>query len=144
MALGGDIMLIVGRTDLRLRTTIEFGLIWLCALLLSVSHGLYWVAIAYNFAVLLYLPRPLGLILLLIECPVRTYLKAIIVPALVTLVSIVIYKEVINTFSPDRFADAGVAMLLAIMAAATSALIQLRPLINESALLAVPFRSKPA
>jgi PST family polysaccharide transporter len=144
MALGGDIMLIVGRTDLRLRTTIEFGLIWLCALLLSVSHGLYWVAIAYNFAVLLYLPRILGLLLLLIQCPVKAYLKAIIVPALVTLASIIIYKEVINTFSPHRYADAGVAMLLAIMAAAISALIQLRPLMNESALLAIPFRSKPA
>ena len=143
MALGGDIMLIMGRTDLRLRTTIEFGLLWLCALLLSVSHDLYWVAIAYNCAVLLYLPRTLWLLLSLIQCPVKMYLKAMIVPALATLASIIIYTEIVRIFTPHQYADAGLAVLLAIVTAAISALVQLRSLLNESALLALPFRSNP-
>jgi PST family polysaccharide transporter len=143
MALGGDIMLIVGRTDLRLRMTIEFGLIWLCALLLSVSHGLYWVAIAYNCAVLLYVPRTLWLLLPLIQCPVKMYLQAMIVPALGTLASIIVYTEVVKILNPHQYADAGIAALLAMVTVAISALVQLRSLLNEGALLALPFRSNP-
>jgi O-antigen/teichoic acid export membrane protein len=142
MALGGDIMLIMRRTGLRLRMTIEFGLIWLCALLLSVSHGLHWVAIAYNCAALLYVPRTLWLLLPLIECPAKTYLQAMIVPALGTLVSITIYAEIARVFTPHQYVDAGIAVLLAIITIALSALTQLRSLLNESALLALPFKSK--
>jgi PST family polysaccharide transporter len=141
MALGGDIMLIMQRSDLRLRMTIEFGAIWLCALLLSVWHGVYWVAIAYNCAVLLYVPRTLWLLLPLIQCSFTMYLKAMIVPALATLASIIIYTEVVRIFTPHQYADAGLAMMLAIVTAAISALVQLRPLLNESALLALPFGS---
>jgi PST family polysaccharide transporter len=144
MALGGDIMLIMQRTDLRLRTTIEFGLIWVCALVISVSYGIYWVAIAYNCAVLLYFPRVLWLLLSLIECPIKEYLKAMMVPALGTFASIAIYTEVVRVFIPHYYEDAALATLLAIMTAAISALIQLRPLLTESSLLAVPFKSKPA
>jgi PST family polysaccharide transporter len=143
MALGGDIMLIMRRTDLRLRITIEFSLVWLCALLLSVSHGVYWVAIAYNCAVLVYVPRTLWLLLSLIQCPVTTYLKAVIVPALGTLASIIIYSEVVRIFTPHQYADAGLAAVLAIVTAAISALLQLRSLLNESALLSLGFKSTP-
>lgn len=144
MALGGDIMLIMQRADLRLRTTIEFGLIWLCALLLSVSYDIYWVAIAYNCAVMLYLPRSLWLMLSLIQCSFLMYLKAMIVPALATLVSIILYTEIVKIFVPYKYADAGLAALLAIVTMVISALVQLRSLLNESALLAPAFRSNPA
>jgi O-antigen/teichoic acid export membrane protein len=141
LALGGDIMLIMRRTDLRLRVTIEFGLIWLCALMLSVSHGLYWIAIAYNCAVLLYVPRTLWLLLPLIQCPLKMYLQAIIVPALGTLASILIYTEAVRIFAPHQYADAGLAILLAMLTSATCALLQLRSLLAESSLLALFFKS---
>jgi polysaccharide transporter, PST family len=141
MLLGDDIMLVMQRSDLRLRTTVEFGLIRLCALLFSVSHGIYWVAFAYNCAVLLYLPRSLWLLLTLIECPIKTYLKAMIVPALTTLSSIVLYAEIVSIFSPDKYQEAAIAVLLCVIAMGISALVQIRPLLNESALLALPFRS---
>jgi O-antigen/teichoic acid export membrane protein len=144
MALGGDIMLILGRSDLRLRTTVEFSLIWLCALVLSVSYDIYWVAVMYNCAVLLYLPRTLRLVLSLIQCPLKTYLEAMLVPALATLASIVLYEEIVESFTPQKYADVGLAALLAVVTIAISALVQLRPLLHESALLALPFRSNPA
>jgi O-antigen/teichoic acid export membrane protein len=134
MALGADIMLVLGRSDLRLRTIIEFSLIWLCALLLSVSHGIYWVSIAYNCAVLLYLPRTMRLVLCLIQCSFKSYLEAIAVPALATLTSIVIYAEISRLFAPTRYADVGVAALF----------LQRRSLANESALVALPLGSKAA
>ena len=144
MALGGDIMLILRRTDLRLRMTVEFGLLWLGVLLLSVWHGVFWVAIAYNCAVLIYVPRTLGFLLPLIECSVTVYVKAMIVPALGTLTSIIIYAEVVRIFAPNQYADAAIAALLAILTAAISALLQLRPLLNDSALLSVGFKSTPS
>ena len=124
-----------------MRTAIEFGLIRICALLVSVSYGIYWVAFAYNCAVLLYLPRSLWLLLTLIECPIKTYVKAMIVPALTTLSSIVLYAEIVSIFSPDKYQEAAIAVLLCVIAMAISALVQIRPLLNESALLALPFRS---
>jgi len=116
MALGKDIMLVLGHANLRLRTTIEFGLLWLCALLLSVFFGIYWVAVAFNCAVVFYLPRLLWLILSLIQCPLKSYLEAVIVPILVTLASIGLYAVV-------------------------SALVQLRWLLNEGAFLTAPSMS---
>jgi PST family polysaccharide transporter len=141
MALGGDIMLVLGRADLRLRTTIEFGLLWLCALLLSVFFGIYWVAVAFNCAVVFYLPRILWLILTLIQCPLKLYLEAVIVPILVTLASVGLYLEVAKAFDLHQHADIGLAALLTVAAVILSALMQLRWLSDESALLADPSMS---
>jgi O-antigen/teichoic acid export membrane protein len=141
MVLGEDIMLVMQRSDLRLRTTIEFGLIRVCALLVSVSHGIYWVAFAYTCAVLLYLPRSLWLLMTLIECPIKMYMKAMIVPTLTTLSSIVLYAEIVKIFSPDKYQEAAIVVLLCIISMGISALVQIRTLLNESALLALPFRS---
>jgi O-antigen/teichoic acid export membrane protein len=138
MALGGDIMLVLGRADLRLRTTIEFGLLWLCALLLSIFFGIYWVAMAFTCAVVFYLPRALWLVLSLIQCPLKLYLEAVIVPILITLVSVGLYLEVAKALALHQYADIGLAALLALAAVVLSALVQLRWLLDESALLAVP------
>lgn len=72
------------------------------------------------------------------------YVKAMIVPALGTLTSIIIYAEVVRIFAPNQYADAAIAALLAIITAAISALLQLRPLLNDSALLSVGFKSTPS
>jgi hypothetical protein len=92
---------------------------------------------------MLYVPRTLWLLLPLIQCPVKMYLQAMIVPALGTLASIIIYTEVVKILNPHQYADAGIAALLAMVTVAISALVQLRSLLNEGALLALPFRSNP-
>jgi PST family polysaccharide transporter len=141
MALGKDIMLVLGHPDLRLRTTIEFGLLWLCALLLSVFFGIYWVAVAFNCAVVFYLPRLLWLILSLIQCPLKLYLEAVIVPILITLALIGLYLEIAKSWVLQPYTDIGLAALLAFGGVLLSALVQLRSLMDESALLAVPSTS---
>ena len=143
-ALGRDIMLVLGRADLRLRMTIEFGLLWLCALLLSVFFGIYWVAVAFSCAVVFYLPRLLWLILSLIQCPFKSYLEAVIVPILVTLASIGLYLEIAKDLALHQYADIGLAALLALAGVVVSALVQLRWLLNESAFLAAPSMSTSA
>jgi len=144
MALGRDIMLVLGRADLRLRTTIEFGLLWLCALLLSVFFGIFWVAVAFNCAVVFYLPRLLWLILSVVQCPVKLYLEAVIVPILVTVASIGLYLKIAEALDLHEYADIGLVVLLTLAGVVVSALVQLRWLWNESALLAVPSMSTAA
>ena len=144
MALGKDIMLVLGHANLRLRTTIEFGLLWLCALLLSVFFGIYWVAVAFNCAVVFYLPRLLWLILSVVQCPVKLYLEAVIVPILVTVASIGLYLKIAEALDLHEYADIGLVVLLTLAGVVVSALVQLRWLWNESALLAVPSMSTAA
>ncbi|MBV8701944.1 lipopolysaccharide biosynthesis protein [Bradyrhizobium sp.] len=146
MALGGDIMLVLGRPDLRLRMTIEFSLIWLGALLLSLllSHDIHWVAGAYTFAVLLYVPRTLSLVLSLLQCRFATYLETLVVPALITPIAILVYSEVNRTFALQKFADVGLCALLAFATMVVCVLVQRRSFIDESALLSLPFGSTPA
>jgi PST family polysaccharide transporter len=140
-ALGKDIMLVLGCANLRLRTTIEFGLLWLCALLLSVFFGIYWVAVAFSCAVVFYLPRLLWLVLSLIRCPLKLYLEAVIVPILVTLASIGLYLEMSKELALHQYADIGLAALLALAGVVVSALVQLRWLLNESVLITAPSMS---
>ena len=146
MALGGDIMLVLGRSDLRLRTTIEFTLIWLVTLLLSVLilRDIHWVAVAYSCAVVLYMPRTLSIVLSLIRCPFRQYLEAVVVPALVSPATIILYTEIVRVFAPSQFVDVAIAAALTLATMAVCILIQLGPLRDESAGVALPFRSSPA
>jgi O-antigen/teichoic acid export membrane protein len=146
MALGGDIMLILGRSDLRLRTTIEFSVIWLGALVAVIwaYHDIYWVGIAYNLAVVLYMPRTLSLVLSLIQCPFKTYLEAIFVPALMTPAAVFLHAEISGIFALQQYADIGLTALLILVTMALCALVQFRSLSHESALLAFLFRSNLA
>ena len=144
-ALGGDIMLVLGRSDLRLRTTIEFSLIWLVTLLLSVTffRDIRWAAIAYSCAVVLYAPRTLSIVLSLISCPFRQYMEAMAVPALVCPAAILLYMEIVQVCEPSQFVDVAVAATLTLVTMAVCVLIQLRLLRDESAEVALPFRSTP-
>jgi polysaccharide transporter, PST family len=145
MALGGDIMLVLGRSDLRLRTIIEFTAIWLGTLLLSILifRDIEWLAVAYSGAVVLYMPRTLSIVLNLIDCSFRHYLEALAIPALVTPPTIVLYREVVRVFAPSLLADVLIAAALTLVTMAVCALVQLRPLRDESAAVALPFRSTP-
>jgi O-antigen/teichoic acid export membrane protein len=76
---------VVGRTDIQLRNSAEFGILWSAALLTSVWFGLSWVGVALNCAVLAYLPRVFRMALPLIGCSFRAYLNALVVPTILTL-----------------------------------------------------------
>ena len=56
-AVGGTIRMILGRTDIMLRTTVESNFVAILILLVFVRFGLNWTAISYNVASLLYFPR---------------------------------------------------------------------------------------
>jgi len=82
-ALNGALLMATGRTDLRLRLTLEFTLIWVAAAPLLAMINLTAVAIGYAVVFLAYLPRTLQLFLRPINASIREYFVAISVPLLV-------------------------------------------------------------
>lgn len=82
-ALNGALLMATGRTDLRLRLTLEFTLIWVVTAPLLAMINLTAVAIGYAAVFLAYLPRTLQLFLRPIDASIREYVGAISVPLLI-------------------------------------------------------------
>lgn len=90
-AVGETSVYAMGRTDVQLRATAEFCVVWVIALLVAVHVGLEQAVIAYTFCVFLYHPRYLALILPLMHVKLRDYLAAFIFPLIGTGVASVLY-----------------------------------------------------
>ena len=131
-ALGGTVRMALGRTDIQLRATVEFGVIWIATLLTSAWFGLEWVALAYNCAVLLYSPRSLALVLPLIECSAVVYVATLITPAVVTLACIAIFWGCNQAQRFDELGQLGLSGALAVFGIIASALIQRHSLRAEA------------
>jgi O-antigen/teichoic acid export membrane protein len=130
-ALGGTVMMVIARTDIQLRASAEFGFLWLGSLLVSVWFGVWWVAIAYNCAVLLYLPRLLRLILPLIGCSYGTYLGAFIIPAISTSLGVCLFLTIDHYATLSQLAQVGSAVVIAVTGIGASAFVQRRALMRD-------------
>jgi PST family polysaccharide transporter len=78
--LNGPLLMATGRTDLRLRLTFEFTLLWAAAVPFLAMGGVEAVAIGFAVLFLLYLPRTLQLFLRPIGDDVPGYLRAMTIP----------------------------------------------------------------
>ncbi|MCB9988471.1 MAG: lipopolysaccharide biosynthesis protein [Rhodospirillales bacterium] len=128
-------MLVVGRADIPLRTSLEYLGVFLVALMCSVWFGLKGVAIGYSLAVFLYVPRGLSLTLPQLNCPAAAYWRTLAVPALVTAACVVIYREVLTIVTLDNWPQLGVAIALGIVALIGGVALQFPVLKEEIALL---------
>jgi PST family polysaccharide transporter len=127
-ALSGTVTLALGRTDIQLRTTLEFGIIWIGALLTSVWFGLEWAAIAHSCAVLIYTPRLLMRALPLIDCPALLYAETVIIPVIVTLACMVVFFELNRVMLLGELAQLCLGATLVILGIIASAVAQHRVL----------------
>jgi O-antigen/teichoic acid export membrane protein len=130
-SLNATILLVLGHANIRLRTTIESGVLWIIALLISVSNGLDSVAIAFTSVGLLYAPRSLMLSLPMIECSVLSYVRTLIIPACVTSVCIAVYWLSQQLLLGGEVVQLSTAALLALFGVAASAVCQRRILVAE-------------
>ena len=96
MGICGTIRMVLGRTDVLLRTTVELGILWITTMLIMIWFGLDWLAFSYSLVSALYAPRILMLALPLIDCPASTYARAITVPVMITLACICAYLGLQN------------------------------------------------
>jgi PST family polysaccharide transporter len=130
-ALGGTVTMALGRTDIQLRTTIEFGILWVVALLTGAHFGLNAIAVAYDCAVLLYFPRSTSLTLPLVRCSIPAYLRVIATPVLITAGTVSVFWLITREVPLDDWVQLGLAVLLGGAAVVASILLQLRKLIVE-------------
>jgi PST family polysaccharide transporter len=90
-SLAGSARLVKGRTDLIRRSTAEFGVIWLCLLVVAAHYGLVWTGICYSCAVIAYTPRFMSLCASAPACSVMDYMKALAVPVVVAIGTAALY-----------------------------------------------------
>ena len=106
-ALCATIMLVLGRTETRLRTVVEFGCLSLLMLSLCVWFGIEAVAIGFDCIVAIYTPRLLVLTLPLIECSVGDYVRAIATPVVATFACIAVFLGIRTLAEVGRLAATG-------------------------------------
>jgi O-antigen/teichoic acid export membrane protein len=82
--LNGALLMATGRTDLRLRLTLEITVLWVIAIPFLALQGILAVGIGSAAVFLVYLPRALQLILRPIETRISTYLAAIAAPVAIS------------------------------------------------------------
>jgi O-antigen/teichoic acid export membrane protein len=130
-AIGGTIRMVLGRTDIVLRMTLEFGVIRVITLLVSVWFGLEWAAISYSCAVLMYSPRSLMLVLPIIGGSVRSYLQAVGIPIIVTLTCIASFVEIRDATGIGDWSQLFLGAVLAFVGVVGSAFPQRKGLLGE-------------
>jgi len=129
--LNGTIMMVLGRTDMQFRITVEFVLLWVISLLCVVLFGLSWVVIDFNIIVLLYTPRQLMLLLPLLSCSLMTFLRILLIPTFAALVCVGMYWEIDHAMALGEWSQLIFAAILAVVGVGVSALTQRRLLVNE-------------
>lgn len=112
--LNGAILMAIGRTDLRLRLTFEFTLIWLCAIPLLATQGLFAVAMGYAAVFMLYLPRTCWLFLHPIGCSLREYASALAVPFAISVAVALAHVLIRALLAPPALIEIGLAACEAI------------------------------
>jgi hypothetical protein len=127
--------MVLGRTDIMLKTTVEFGLIRLVTLILSVRYGLDCTAFSYNLAVLLYSPRSLMLVLPIVGGTLASYARLIAAPVAITLISIVVFREITQVAVVNEWGQLFLGGILGVAGIAASALAQREILQEEMTLL---------
>lgn len=125
------IRLVLGRTDYQLRNTIEVGVLWMAALLISVWFGLEWVALSYSILFTLYVPRNLQLTLPLIDCPMGDYFRAIAAPVAATIVATLSFEGLQREVPMGDWMQLFVAAAFLGVTLVASTLVQRKALMRE-------------
>jgi len=141
MALCGTILLAAGQVGRQLRAASEFCLCLIAALLLSVWFGVSWVAVAYTVAVCCYAPRLLQLTLPVIDCRAPDYIRAVVIPVIMSGFCIAFYLQARDYMPSGDWGQIALAATLAVSGITGSFFIQMRQLLADITLLkTVPVR----
>jgi PST family polysaccharide transporter len=108
--LNGPLLMAVGRTDLRLRLTWEFTLLWIIAVPFLALQGIVAVAIGHAVIFLLYMPRLLQLFLRPVDASMVDYLRAIVIPLAVSFGLAAVHVLATALYSLSPWAEIGLAL----------------------------------
>ena len=132
--MGSTIMMLLGRNDRQLRASAEFTMLWIVCLLAVARLGLEWTTIMYSVVVFLYTPRLLMLLLPLIQCSIKVYIRTLLTPAVLSLVCVGVYVLANDIWVFGEGAQVVTSALLALASMGASVLAQGRLLKEEGAL----------
>ncbi|MBY0407209.1 MAG: lipopolysaccharide biosynthesis protein, partial [Rickettsiales bacterium] len=111
----GTIMLVLGRADTQLKTTYEFGFLWIGVLCISALFGVEWAAASFNVAVWAYTPRLLSLVLPLMGASAQAYARALATPLVVTCACVAGYVALVAIATPAAWAQMVLGALFALL-----------------------------
>lgn len=134
-SIGGTIRMVMGRTDILLRMTIESGVVWFITLLVAVRFGLDWIAVAYNISALVYFPRSMMLVLPVVGGSLPSYLRTIAIPFLVSCGCILGFRQVTRFIALSDWSQLCVGGAFAVIGVVACIFIQRQTLRVEIAAL---------
>lgn len=117
-------LMAIGRTDVQMRLAMQMAIFWFIGLILSVSYGIYAVAMAYSVCSILYIIWSLYVCLPLIGCNFRDYMKALFWPVSLSAGGGVLYLLAHANFKSGDFISISVAAFLTFAVIAICAFIQ--------------------
>lgn len=130
MAICETVVLSLNRTDIQLRTSIEYALVWIGALLVAVGYGIIPAAVTFTVLTLFYQLRYLRLMLPLINSSLRYYFSAYLIPLIATITGIASYVAIVNLVPMADWVASILAGTIAITAIAAGAVVQKKSLIE--------------
>jgi O-antigen/teichoic acid export membrane protein len=130
-AIGDTVVYALGRTDLQLRTAIEYAVLWLLALLVAVAWGLVAAAVCYSVCGLLYQLRYFRLVLPVLGLSGRSYLAAYAVPCIATAAGMALYAALARAYTLADWAHVALMLAIAALAVVGGGLAQWQSLKEE-------------
>ena len=130
-AIGDTVVYALGRTDLQLRTAIEYAVVWLLALAVAVGWGLAAAAVCYTVCTLLYQLRYFSLVLPVLGLDKRSYVAAYAVPCAATIVGMAAYAMLARTQAMADWVHVAVVLVIAALAVVAGGLAQKKRLLAE-------------
>ncbi len=127
-AVGETVVYALGRTDIQLRTTFEFCVLWVIVLLVAITHGVLAAAAAYTICVFAYHFRYLKRVLPLLRFSLRDYFAIYPVALITTALAITIYRIGERSFATLQWQKIVLSAVLACATLAASMWIQRKTL----------------
>ncbi|MFZ4542146.1 MAG: lipopolysaccharide biosynthesis protein [Rickettsiales bacterium] len=143
VCIGETVIYAKGRTDIQMRASAEYTVLWVIALIGAVSFGLPAAALAYSACTILYQFRYLSVVLPLIGLRMRYYFSAYINPLLCTAAGMLAYTFIESTAARSYLTETLIAAFIALCAIITSLLTQQRLLRAEISKLNIGKASMP-
>lgn len=131
-ALRFTVMMGLGRTDLMLRQAVESSILFFIVLAITINFGLEAVAIGMCLTSFIYFPRSVNQVLPLVNLGMIEYLKTMLIPTIITILTIFIYLSISISFPTiSDWHLFGEAFILGLFAFIASCLFQAKTLSKE-------------
>ena len=131
LAIGETVIYALGRTDIQLRTSAEYSVLWVLCLIAAVSVGLTAAAITFTACTLLYQLRYLSIVLPLLGIAKRDYFSSYLIPLIAAGLGIAAYQAVSHSATMEHWVYVVMAAVIGLAASLFSLLIQRHSLLDE-------------